>query len=98
MASGVQQSYGAVVGTGANLDVRKVGWRPREVRLVNVDSGDELYWSESMPDGAGVKRVAAGAATYVTTGGVTPLSDGFRLGTDGDMNVAGENVHFVAAQ
>ena len=99
MASGAAKvAYGAVVGTGADLDVESVGFRPRSVELVNVDSGDELKWSGSMADAAGLKRIAAGAATLLTTTGVTPLAAGFRLGADSDMNVAGETVHYIATE
>lgn len=98
MASGNQQGYGSLLGTGSLKEVRSVGWRPREVKLVNQASGDELRWSEGMPDGGGLKRVAAGTATVLTSGGITPLSDGFSLGADSDMNVADEQVFYVAAQ
>ncbi len=99
MASGAAKAiYGAVVGTGADLDVRSVGFRPRHVELVNMVSGDELKWSETMGDAAGLKRQAAGTAVVLSSLGVTPLSDGFRLGTDTDMNAAGETVHFVATE
>lgn len=99
MASGAAKvAYGAVLGTGADLDVRTVGFRPRSVELVNVDSADELKWIDGMADGAGVKRLAAGAASVLATLGITPLSDGFRLGTDTDMNVDGETVRYVATE
>jgi hypothetical protein len=98
MASGNQQSYGAAVGTGANLDVRSVGFRPREVKIVNADSDDELYWTDTMADGTAYKRLKAGGGAMIATGGITPLSDGFRLGADTDINVDGETFHFMAAQ
>lgn len=99
MASGAAKvAYGAVVGTGADLDVKSVGFRPRSVELINMDSGDELKWSGSMPDAGGLKRQAAGTSVVLTTTGVTPLAAGFRLGADTDMNVAGETVHFVATE
>lgn len=99
MASGAAKTvYGATLGTGAAIDVRSVGFRPRSVKAVNVDSGDELYWHVNMADAAGFKRVAAGAGALVSTGGITPLSDGFTLGTDGDMNVAGETVLWEATE
>lgn len=98
MASGNQRAYGGALGTGSDLDLRTVGWRPRSVAVKNAASGDELYWQEGMADASAFKRLAAGAQTLITTGGVTPLSDGFRLGDDSDMNVAGELVHFTADQ
>jgi hypothetical protein len=97
-----------------------LGFVPNKVELYNIDTGDELVWTEDMPDAYGFKRVAAGTATYVTTGGVTPLGDdegltvsasdsetdgdtttltqirGFRIGTDTDINVCGEEILYVA--
>ena len=99
MASGAARViYGASLGTGADLDVRTVGFRPRSVRIINVDSADELEWVEGMADAAGLKRVTAGTGSVLTTLGVTPLSDGFRLGADTDLNVDGETIRWVATE
>lgn len=96
MSSGVQLSKnGAVIGTGANLDVRTVGYRPRRVELFNETGLVTAVWTDSMADAAGIKRITAGDAT-VMTAGVTPLSDGFRIGTDADVNAVGEVIHWVA--
>jgi hypothetical protein len=95
MGSGASKSrIGAFRGTGALLNQRKVGFRPNYVHLINVSSSDELTWIEGMADAAGYKRVAAGTGSVITTGGITPLADGFSLGTDADMNVSGETVRF----
>ena len=98
MSSGVQLSKnGAVTGTGANLDVRTVGFRPRRVQLLNLGGLVTADWTDSMTEGRGLKRVTAGDMTQIAAGaGVTPLSDGFRIGTDADLNVAGEVIHWVA--
>ncbi len=96
MSSGVQVSKnGAVTGTGANLDIRVVGFRPRRVELVNLTGLVTAYWADTMADGTGIKRVTAGDMTAMVAG-ITPLSDGFRIGTDADLNVAGEIVHWTA--
>ena len=97
MSSGVSRVMtGAILGTGVAINVRTVGFRPRKVELINADSGDQMDWSSSMADAAGYKRVAAGTGAMVSSGGVTPLSSGFTLGTDADMNAAGETVHWIA--
>ena len=97
MSSGVQLSKnGAVVGTGALLNVTTVGFRPRRVQLVNDDGLVTGEWNDSMADGDMSKRVTSGTMTKVTTTGITPLSNGFSIGADTDMNVAGEKVHWVA--
>jgi hypothetical protein len=48
-----------------------------------------------MPDASGLKTVAAGTRTNITSAGITPLSTGFRVGTD-SVNVAGNVIHFEA--
>lgn len=89
---------GAVVGTGADLNVRTVGFRPRSVKLINQDSADEMYWHSYMADASAFKRVAAGTSSVITTLGITPLAAGFRLGADTDLNVDGETVLWEATE
>ena len=97
MSSGVSRTMaGAVNGTGEALDVRTVGFRPKMVLLINEDSDDKLVWTESMADAAGHKQVKAGGSSFITSDGVTPLSDGFRVGADADINADGEKLHWVA--
>lgn len=96
MSSGVQLSKnGAFYGTGANIDVRTVGFRPRRVELFNEDGLAKAVWTDDMANAAGLKQITAGTMSKMTAG-ITPLSDGFRLGTDADMNVSGEKVYWVA--
>lgn len=91
---------GSFPGTGAQLDVKKVGFRPKKVELYNVSGNCQAVWTESMPDAAMQKTVDSGTqqsdVAYVTSNGITPLAEGFRLGADSDLNVAAEIVHFVA--
>jgi hypothetical protein len=49
-----------------------------------------------MADGEALKTITAGTISKVTTNGVTPLSDGFSLGADTDLNVADELIHWIA--
>ena len=96
MASGYRNSYrGSFIGTAATLDLTVVGFRPRTVHLFSR-AGDVATWQETMPDAAMRKTTAAGVGSYVTTLGVTPLANGFRLGADTDLNVASEVVDFEA--
>jgi hypothetical protein len=99
--------YGKVTGTGSAINVGIPEFTPSKVVLKNVTSGDELEWDCSMPHDYGFKRVAAGTASYVTSGGVTPVSQsvlgdgsdpgrGFTIGTDTDINVAAEVIHWEA--
>lgn len=97
MSSGVTRMVtGSFVGTGAAVDVKTVGFRPRRVELFNVTGLALAHWTDAMPDASMVKQITAGTMTHPLTNGVTPLANGFRLGADADMNVAAEQVHWVA--
>jgi hypothetical protein len=98
MSSGTQiTKNGAVTGTGANLDVLTVGYKPRRVELFNQTGLVLAYWTDSMTEGRGLKQITAGTLSQIAAGaGITPLSNGFRIGNDSDVNVAGELVHWVA--
>ncbi len=97
MGSGVQRMLtGKVVGTGSLLSVRTIGFRPSRVELVNETGLVSAEWQDSMADGDMYKRVTGGTLSKVTTDGVTPLSDGFSLGADADVNVSDEEVHWAA--
>lgn len=95
MASGQHRAFrGSYVGTGANLDVTIIGFRPKGVELYS-SAGDSGYWSDDFADASVYKRNAAGAGSLATSNGITPLANGFRIGTDTDLNVSGERVHYV---
>jgi hypothetical protein len=88
---------GSVKGTGAMLEVRSIGFRPTKVELKNVGAGlCSADWNEAMPDASMFKRVTAGTATFPLTNGITPLSDGFRLGADANLNIAGQTIIWTA--
>ena len=99
MASGAAKVVrGSFKGTGSNIDITVVGFRPRSVKLWNQSGLATAEWTETMADGSMVKRITAGTMTFPTTGGITPLAAGFRLGNGADMNVSGEKVHFEAIE
>lgn len=99
MSSGVQRTVrGAFDGTGAQKDVRTVGFRPSKVKLLNSEGLCTLEWFAPMPDASGYKTITAGTESFITSLGITPLSDGFRLGADTDLNVAGELVYYEAVE
>ena len=87
---------GRAVGTGAVIKVT-TGFKPRKVELINDDSFDQATKLDSMPDDEAHKRIAAGTGTS-PTGVCTLLDDGFEIGTDSDINVAGENIDWIAYQ
>lgn len=90
---------GSQDGTGANIDI-ELGFIPSKVEVFNTEAADfaSLTWFSSMPDGSALKRVTS-TWTRPTTLGITPLNEtfqGFRIGADTDVNVAGETIHWVA--
>ena len=96
MSSGANRAFrGTYTGTGALVTVSTIGFRPRGVRLTS-EAGDEATWNENMADDSMHKRTAAGTGSLVTSNAVTPLGNGFSIGTDGDLNASGEVVHFEA--
>ena len=95
MANGNDFFIGAVIGTGSDIDVELPGRKARVVEIINVDSGDQLRWTDTMPDAYGLKTIAAGTSSYLTTKGITPIAKGFTIGADTDVNVATETIHYV---
>lgn len=100
MGSGVNRSRsGSFNGdSSADVDVRTVGFRPSQVELWNETGLVSAMWLDTMKDGEMLKRVTAGTMTKVTTTGITPLSDGFRVGQDSDLSQDAELVHWVARE
>jgi hypothetical protein len=92
---------GQFTGTGAAIAV-EVGFRPRKVELRNIGGNATAVWQYPMADASMQKTVDSGAGatdiSTVTTGGVTPTATGFSLGTDADLNAAGENVVWEATE
>lgn len=91
MASGAQTFVTAVVGTGADLEISKIGFYPRRVEIINRTDPGFAVWVEGMPDDSMAKQVD-GTSSFVTSNGITPQADGFELGADSDMNVDGEQL------
>lgn len=93
-------------GTGASIDVY-CGFVPAHVQVVNIESAtiEQLDWYRGMADASAIKTVTGTVArTKITSLGITPLGDaatdtteqGFRIGADADVNVAGETIVIVA--
>ena len=94
MASGAKSPRVVpLVGTGADMIVDSVGFKPRVIDVLNVDTGDRLEWRETMADDSAVKTLASnGVNSVVTTDGITPRDAGFALGADSDVNAAGKAI------
>jgi len=99
MGAGVNRTReGAHFGTGAEISIRTVGFRPKKVEIFNETGDCMAFWTASMADASGMKTIAAGTTAFITSGGITPLSDGFKLGADTDLNVSGEKFHWFAQE
>ena len=97
-----QMASGSLTGTGAAINVA-LGFTPTYVHIRNRTSRDELTWDSGMTAGHGTKRVAAGTATAITANGISPYAGadgstgkGFTIGTDADINVNAELLHYTA--
>jgi len=73
------------------------GFKPRYVKVQNLAAtGCTIEWFEGMADASAHKRVTAGDFTLITTLGITPLSYGFTVGLDTDLNVTDEQLSWLA--
>jgi hypothetical protein len=87
---------GAFTSDGNLKTVSTVGFRPRKVELINEGGLVTGEWVEGMADDSVSKRITSGTMTVPTSGGVIPLSNGFSLGADADLNASGELVRWSA--
>lgn len=72
------------------------GFRPRVVRVMNVESRDQMEHFEGMADATGLKTVAAGTRTLAGSNGITIHDDGFTIGLDTDVLVSDEQISWEA--
>jgi len=99
MSSGVARvMVGKVTGTGSAISVRTIGFRPKYVKLMNVTGLVVAEWTKEMADASALKQLNHDTAqlALITSDGVTPLSDGFTIGADSDINASAEVIHYVA--
>jgi hypothetical protein len=98
MASGGRRVVcGSFIGTNANKDILTPGFRPTKVVLFNRTTPGRLEWDDAMPDAGAVKTVSAGTITFITSGGITPLAGGFRVGNDA-VHSNGGQMYFEATE
>lgn len=48
-----------------------IGYTPRYVRLINLTDGNQLEWFEGMAADSAIATTQAGAATVITSNGIT---------------------------
>lgn len=81
--------------TAAAFDIT-TGFKPRYVRVVNVDDRETIEWFEGMADASALKTQAAGTQTLATSLGITPLANGFTVGLDTLVNVTSKQISWIA--
>jgi len=67
---------GVITGGGADRKI-VLGFKPAQVKVVNITDRIENEKSDTMPDDLALRRIANGTATYVD--GITLNSDGFTM-------------------
>lgn len=99
MASGVNRVVvGAVIATGAAMNIDTVGFRPKLVRVVNVGATglSRLEWFAGMADDSAVKAITNGTISVVVADAITPRANGFKLGADANVNIITEKCFYEA--
>lgn len=98
MSSGAPRVFrGSFIGTGASLDIRVVGFRPGKLTIFNTAGEVKAEWINEMPDASMMIDDGAGV-DFVSVDGITPLSDGFTVGANADLNVDGELCVYEASE
>ncbi len=102
-----ENAYGTMDGTGAAITI-KCGFTPAYVKVVNIESAtiEQLEWYRGMAAASAIKTVTGTVArTKITSNGITitghttttpSAEDGFIIGADTDVNVAGETIVWEA--
>jgi hypothetical protein len=86
---------GKFTSNGAARTIETPGFRPKMVRFINATNAAHGLWLDTMPDGY-VHTQEGGTAALATSNGVTPLAEGFTLGTNAVLNTTAEVIHWVA--
>ena len=83
-------------GTAAAFKIT-TGFQPRYVKVMNLAAtASMMEWSEGMAAASGVKTVAAGTRSIVTTNGITVAADGFTVGLDTGVNISNQQLSWMA--
>ena len=85
---------GTYIGTGALIEIKTPGFRPKRVELINMTTASYNVHTDKMDAGTGLSIAAA--AAVVGSQFVTLTDDGFNVGTNAAINSLGEQVQFVA--
>jgi len=94
MASGDKKlsnhcATGGQTATGSAITI-DCGFKPKHVLIMNTTNKSTGMWNDSMPNAAVYKTIDSGVGTtdisYATSNGITPLFNGFTIGTDAAIN------------
>lgn len=96
MAGKALYASGSVLGTGAALEVvaDKIGFRPKVVRITNLTQLATAVWYEGMADASAFLAVTVGTKSLITSAGITQRATGFSIGTNANLNTAGDIIHY----
>lgn len=87
---------GVYTGTGAALDVDKVGFNPQRIEICQVTGTlAKATFINGMADASAVLEAAAGTKSVITTQGITPSHAGFSVGTNAAVNTAGQTYRYT---
>jgi hypothetical protein len=90
---------GKLAGTGSAINV-DIGFKPCYVEIINETQLSVSRWVEGMADDRAVVTDDSGTnltdVLVKTSGGITPTSLGFKLGTDSTLNQNNDVIYYVA--
>ena len=95
-AQSTNHATGVVLGTGALITLigDKVGFRPSAVKVLNLTDGSVHFWQDTMADDSVLECKNGAAFALKTSNGIIPLSAGFSIGTQTNLNTAADVLHF----
>lgn len=92
-------SSDTVTGTGSAISIF-CGFRPVRVTIYNRTKNAQGFWTEAMPVASAQLIIDSGAGTtdvsFVTSAGITPVFNGFTIGTNASLNSASDVIYWIA--
>jgi len=85
---------GKTIGKGTAKKI-VLGFKPVKVELFNETGLAQAFKTDTMETSKAIKQITAGTMTFPANV-CTIETDGFTIGTDTDINVASEVIHWVA--
>lgn len=73
-----------------------IGFKPRYVKVVNLDDDIQGEWFEGMAAASMFKRIQSGTGDEVSSNGITVSVSGFTLGADSSVNGNNKQLSWIA--